>query len=112
MSEITNETAKTSFTQEDFEKITAMVTTEFQVEETLLKHNVPTYYLKQSQEIKQPFLRLLKNLENINLIAFLRREDGKVVLRVVPKPEAKPSNILVNWILLFATFATPFLLDT
>ncbi len=97
-----------SFNQEEYEKITSLVTDKFQVEETLLDHNIPTYYLKQPQETKQPFLQLLRNLEGMNLIAFLRRENGKVVLRVIPKPEAKPSNILVNWMLLFATVATTF----
>ncbi len=108
MSEIPNETAKVLFTQEDFEKITALVIAEFEVEETLLEHNIPTYYLKQPQETKQPFLRLLKNLQSMNLIAFLRRQNGKIMMRVFPRPEAKSSNVLVNWILLFATVATTF----
>lgn len=109
MTEAYNETAGNSFVQQgDFEKITQMVTQEFQVEEALLLQNVPTYYLKQPQETKQPFLRLLKNLEKANMIAFLRRTDGKNVLRIVPKPHFKPSNTRINWILLFATIATTF----
>jgi len=109
MSEIPNETAKALFTQEDFEKITKLVSAEFQLEETLLEHNIPTYYLKQPQETKQPFLRLLKNLKNMNLIAFLRKENGKVILKVVPKPPIKPSNTAVNLLLLLATIFTTFL---
>jgi membrane-associated protease RseP (regulator of RpoE activity) len=34
--------------------------------------------------------------------------NGRIVLRVIPKPPIKPSNILVNWILFFATIATTF----
>lgn len=109
MSEIPNEKAETPFTQQtDFERITTLVSAEFQIEEALIEHNVPTYYLKQPQETKQAFLRLLKNLEAPNLIAILRRKDGRMVLKIIPKPPTKPSNIMVNWILFFATIATTF----
>ena len=109
MTEVPGEAAEEPFIQQgDFEKITQMVSAEFQAEEALLSHNVPTYYLKQPQETKQPFLRLLKNLGTMNMIAVLRRTDGRIVLRVVPKPTVKPSNIYINWILLFATIATTF----
>ena len=96
------------FQQSDFEKITILVAAEFQIEESLMENGVPTYHLKQPQETKQPFLKLLKSLNSINLIAVLRRIDGKVVLRVIPKPPVKPSNVMINWILFFATIATTF----
>jgi Zn-dependent protease len=102
-------TANHSVQQNDFERITQTVTKEFQVEETLLIQNIPTYRLKQSQETKQAFLRLLKNLETINMIAFLRKTDEGIILRVIPKPQVKPSNVRINWILLLATIATTFL---
>jgi len=107
-----NETAETSdqyIPQIDFEKLTTIVSAEFQVEEALIEHNVPTYYLEQPQETKQAFLRLLKNLETMNLIAFLRRKDERIVLKIVPKPPVKPSNILINWVLFFATIVTTFI---
>jgi hypothetical protein len=110
MNELPNEKAETSFTQQtDFERITTLVSAEFQIEEALIEHNVPTYYLKQPQETKQAFLRLLKNLKAMNFIAVLRRKDGRVVLKIIPKPPTKPSNILVNWLLFFATIGTTFL---
>jgi membrane-associated protease RseP (regulator of RpoE activity) len=96
------------FQQSDFEKITTLVTAEFQVEDSLMENGVPTYHLKQPQETKQPFLKLLKSLNSINLIAVLRKIDGKVVLKVIPKPPVKPSNVMINWILFFATIATTF----
>ena len=107
-----NETAKApeQYTfQEDFERVTTLVSAEFQIEEALIEHNVPTYYLKQPQETKQPFLRLLKNLEATNLLAILRKKDERIVLKVIPKPPVKPSNIMVNWILFFATIVTTFI---
>ena len=93
----------------DFERLTSVVSAEFQLEECLIEKMVPTYYLKQPQETKQAFLKLLKNLKTMNLIAFLRRKNGKMVLKIVPKPPTKPSNIMVNWILFFATIGTTFL---
>jgi Zn-dependent protease len=97
------------FTQQaDYERITGLVTAEFQVEENLLLQNVPTYYLKQPQQTKQAFLRLLKNLEPTNTIATLRRENNRTVLRVIPKPQVKPSNAYINYGLLLATVATTF----
>jgi membrane-associated protease RseP (regulator of RpoE activity) len=96
------------FQQSDFEKITTLVAAEFQIEESLMENGIPTYHLKQPQETKQPFLKLLKSLNSINLIAVLRRIDGRIVLRVIPKPPVKPSNVMINWILFFATIVTTF----
>jgi len=93
----------------DFEKLTSIVSAEFELEECLIEKMVPTYYLKQPQETKQAFLKLLKNLETMNLIALLRTKNGRIVLKIVPKPPVKPSKILVNWILFFATIATTFI---
>jgi Zn-dependent protease len=95
--------------QADYEKITSLVTAQFQTEENLLLQNVPTYYLKQPQQTKQAFLRLLKNLQPTNMIATLRRENDKTVLRILPKPHVKPSNPYINYGLLLATVATTFI---
>lgn len=94
--------------QMEFEKLTTMVSTEFQLEEAFMEHNIPTYFLGQPQETKQPFLRLLEKLESMDLVPFLRRRDEKIVLKIVPKPPVNPSNILINWVLFFATIATTF----
>jgi membrane-associated protease RseP (regulator of RpoE activity) len=96
------------FQQVDFEKIAQLVVSEFQIQEALLERGIPTYYLLWPQETKQAFLRLLAHLEEINLIAFLRKIEGRIVLSVVPKPPVKPSNPRINLILLLATIATTF----
>ena len=86
MSEIPSEIANTQpFQQADFEKITQLVAAEFQIQEALMEHGTPTYYLVWPQETKQSFLRLLKHLEEMKLIAFLRKVDGRIVLKVVLK---------------------------
>lgn len=94
--------------QTDMNRITNLVVAELQVEESRLEDGVPTYYLRQPQETKQPFLRLLKSLESIGLIAFLRKKEERIVLKIATKPQTKPSNVLVNWVLLFATIGTTF----
>jgi membrane-associated protease RseP (regulator of RpoE activity) len=108
MSEPATETPR-MFSQSDFDKVTQVVTSVFQTEESLLENNMPTYYLKQPQETKQAFLKLLKNLKPMNLTPLLRRDGKRVVLRIIPKPAVKPSNILVNWALFLATIATTFI---
>jgi len=93
----------------DFERITQIVSAEFQVEEALLYEGVPTYYLKMPQETKQAFLRLLMKLEEIKLTAFLRRKDTRVALTILMKPPIKPSNPIIYWVLFTATIATTFI---
>lgn len=109
MSEIPSGTSDAHvFQQADFEKITQLVAGEFQIQEALLEQGIPTYYLTWPQETKQAFLSLLNHLEEMNLIAFLRKMEGRIVLKVVPKPPVKPSNPRTNLLLLLATVATTF----
>jgi len=108
MSELPGIIDSGEFQQADFEKITAIVGAEFQIQEALMDQGTPTYYLIHPQETKHAFLRSLKRLEEINLIAFLRKIDGRLVLRVFSKPPVKPSNSRTNWILFLATVATTF----
>lgn len=97
------------FQQTDFDRITQLVTSEFQVQEALIVQGTPTYYLTWPQETKQPFLRLLDKLKEQNLIAFLRKIDNRIVLKVTIKPPVKPSNPLINVAFLLATIATTFI---
>jgi len=96
------------FNQLEFENLRSIVSEHFQIDEALIEHNTPTFYLKQPQETKQAFLKLLKKLEEKNLIAFLRKNEGKLFLKIFPKPISKPSSTLVHWLLLFATIGTTF----
>jgi Zn-dependent protease len=94
--------------QMEFERMSQLVASEFEVEEALLDHGIPTYYLRWPQETKQAFLRLLRKLEEMNLIAFLKKTEGRVVLRIASKPPVKPSNPKIYWAFFFATVATTF----
>jgi len=108
MSNASGAAAEQTLPAVDFEQIRKLVSSEFQIKEALIEQGVPTFYLTQPQETKQAFLRVLKKLEPMNLIALLRREADKLVVRILPKPTVKPSNILVNWALFFITIATTF----
>jgi hypothetical protein len=103
-----NSVNEQAFPQADFQKITQLVAAEFQIQEALMDQGTPAYYLVWPQETKQAFLRLLTQLEEMKLIAFLRKDGDRTVLTVVPKPPLKPNNPRTNLIFLLATVATTF----
>lgn len=92
-----------------FEQVRALVAEEFSIEDGLLDHGTPTFYVKITPESKNAFLKLIKRLDAVNFIPFLRKEEGKYVLRVVSKPPVKPSRISINLILFLATIGTTLL---
>lgn len=100
----------------DFDSVKAIILEHFQVEDALIEFNVPTFYLKQNQETKEPFLKVLKKLDEMNLTAFLRRNNGRIFIKVLPKPPLRPVNLRINWLLLVltigTTFATGYVLST
>jgi len=109
MSDASNGTLNLEFQQMDLGKISQLVREQFQVQEEVLYEGTPTYYLVWPQETKQAFLKLLSSLEEINLIAFLKKIDNKIVLRVTHKPQVKPSNSKKNLVFLIATIITTFI---
>jgi hypothetical protein len=92
-----------------FEQIRAMVESEFDVEEGFVERGVPTFYVRMREGSKEAFLRLTRRMESLGLIPVLRRREGKVVLRAIPKPSIKPSRNIINIGLFFATLGTVFL---
>ncbi len=77
MSEIPTGVTDSTFQQTDFDRITQVVTAEFQIQEALMDHGTPTYYLTWPQETKKAFLRLLNRLEEMKLIAFPSKRKRK-----------------------------------
>ena len=92
-----------------FEKIQTIVDSEFDVEESFVDHDIPTFYIKYKEDSKESFLRLMQKLELLELIPLLRKNEEKFVLRVMAKPPVKPSRNIVNVVLFFATLGTVFL---
>jgi hypothetical protein len=91
-----------------FERIQVMVEAEFDVEEGFVDHDAPTFYVRYQEDSKEAFLRLMQQLEPLNLIPLLRQHEEKMVLRVLPKPPTKPNRNIINIVLLFATLGTVF----
>jgi membrane-associated protease RseP (regulator of RpoE activity) len=92
-----------------FEEVQTVVEAEFDVEEAFVEHGVPTFYVKYREDSKEAFLRLVKNLESLELLPILRREKEKTVLRVLGKTPVQPSRNIINIALFFATLGTVML---
>ena len=93
----------------ELDRITEIVSSEFQIEKTIFAEENPIYHLKWPQETKQAFLRVLNKLDKLGLIAYLRKSEGRIILRVTDKPSTKPGNPLIYWAFFFATIVTTFI---
>ncbi|MDG6222142.1 MAG: site-2 protease family protein [Candidatus Bathyarchaeota archaeon] len=89
-----------------FEEIQNIVIPEFDIEDSYVEHGIPTFYIKYNQETKRAFLRLVNRLDSLKLIPILRKNNGRVILRVVAKPHVNPSRNIINVGLFFATIIT------
>jgi hypothetical protein len=92
-----------------FEQVQVIVESEFDVEESFVDHNVPTFHVRYREDSKEAFPRLMKRLESLELIPILRQKEEKVVLQIIAKPPTKPSQNIVNIALFFATLGTVFI---
>ncbi len=91
-----------------FDEIQSLVSAEFDVEDGLVEHGVPTFYVRLKADSKQAFARLVRKLGGIGFTPVLRERDGRAVLKIAPKPEAKPSRPIINVALLLVTIITVF----
>jgi len=89
-----------------FQQIYSLVQEEFGIEEDLLEHNIPTFFVTLQPNSKQAFLRLYKKLDPIGLAPFFRKRNDKYVLQIVPKPSVKTSSKRTNIALFLITIAT------
>jgi membrane-associated protease RseP (regulator of RpoE activity) len=92
-----------------FGQVNKIVAEEFNTEEGFLDHGISTFYIKMTPESKNAFLKLMKRLDSIGFIPYLREENKKYVLRIFRKPPVKPSRISINLLLLIATVGTTLL---
>ena len=76
-----------------YEQIQNIINSEFNVTENFIDHDIPTFYIRYKEGSKEAFLRLVQKLEHLELVPLLRKNEEKVVLRVVAKPPVKPSRI-------------------
>lgn len=90
----------------DFEQLRRLVEVEFDIEEAFIERNSPTFYVASQQDSKQAFIQLHRRLSDMNLAPVLRKRGARKVLKIIVKPQMKPSRPIVNVILLLATVAT------
>jgi hypothetical protein len=103
------ESSTNSSSASQFDRIEPLVTSEFDVEEALVEHGVPTFYVRVKPESKQAFIRLVKKLAEVEVTPVMRVKDGRSLIKVVPKPKTKPSRPIINIILLLITTTTVFI---
>ena len=89
-----------------FEQLRTTVEQEFEIEDSFVKYNIPTFHVKLRQDSKTAFLRLIKHLDPLGFIPVLRKRNGKTVLQITQKPPTKPSRPIINIALFFATVGT------
>lgn len=92
-----------------YDEIRSLVISEFDVEEGLIEHNIPTFYIRSKSETKQAFLRLVEKLGSIGFVPLLRKKNGKNILKIAPKPKTKPSRSIINIILFLITIFTVYI---
>jgi hypothetical protein len=109
MSDIPLPTEPPVFDINQFEQISSFVESEFSVEEKLVEHGIPTFYVKLGENSKTAFLGLVKKLDEMKLMPLLRRINDRTVLKVLPKPSSSSSRSIINILLLLATIGTTFL---
>ena len=91
-----------------FEQVQATIESEFEVTESFLDHDIPTFHVKYQRDSKEAFLKIVKKLETMKLLPLLRQREDKVVLQVLAKPPTQPDRNIVNIALFFATLGTVF----
>ncbi|MFQ6068192.1 MAG: site-2 protease family protein [Candidatus Bathyarchaeia archaeon] len=92
-----------------FDQIQSLVTAEFDIEESLIEHGIPTFYVKLRSDSKQAFTRLVRNLANIGFTPVLRKRKERNIIKIAPKPKMKPSRPIINVILFLLTIITVFI---
>ncbi|MCK4933490.1 site-2 protease family protein [Candidatus Bathyarchaeota archaeon] len=98
-----------SLSASEFDRIQRLVDEQFDVEEALIEHAFPTFYIRMKPDSKRAFTKLRKNLAPIGFMPVLRKSDGRCVLKIAAKPVAKPSRSIINILLLLATIVSVFI---
>jgi len=108
MSDISSNDSSTQPSDEvtQFEQLRTTVEQEFEVEDSFVEYNIPTFHVKLRQNSKTAFLRLIKSLDPLGFVPVLRKRDGKTVLQVTQKPPVRPSRPIINIVLFLATVGT------
>jgi len=86
----------------------ASVSSKFSIADAYLDPQDIATFVVTPEPAKGKFLALVDEMSVRNLVPTLRFEEGKLVIRVFPKPQPKPTRSLLNLALFVATIATVF----
>lgn len=90
---------------EFFDEFKRTVEEEFAVLSSYIELGTPTFIIS-TTETKKPFKRLATKMKHRGYLPVLRRENGRLILRVIPKPVTKPARVSINIILFMVTLVT------
>jgi len=78
----------------------------FSIEEMLMEHGRPVFYVRPYFDIKHSFSVVKNRLAQIGYTPFLRKRANRLVMLIVSQPRIKPSSWIWNLLLFLATIAT------
>lgn len=111
MSDATQPATQTTFAVyvgPPLETLRSMVAAQFHVRDAFLDpYGVPTFQIS-AEPVKTKFKTLLNELAQQRLVAAIRGSGDTFTIKVFQKPQAKPSRILINLVLFFATLGSVF----
>ncbi len=90
------------------DEIRGYVEREFQIEQMYVEFGIPTCIIAET-ETKERFSSLAASMKARGLTPVLRRDSGRLIIKVFPRLQSKPSKAMINVILLIATGTTIFL---
>jgi Zn-dependent protease len=90
------------------DEIKGYVEREFRIEQMYIEFGIPTCIIAEA-ETKEPFSRLATSMKARGLTPVLRRDSGRLVIKVFPRLPSRPSKVTINLVLLIATGITIFL---
>ena len=86
---------------ESFDEVRNLIESEFTILQGYLDFGVPTFVIAQAPT-KSPFKNLVAKMKEKSYIPSLRRMNGNLVIRVMPKPTARRSRSEINIVLLIS----------
>ena len=91
---------------ESYPRVREAVEALFPVNESYVEYGAFLFYIAPVSDTKDRFKQLVYSLKPMNLMPFLRWEGSRLVIKVLPKPPVKKSDVRINLALFAATFAT------
>jgi len=90
---------------ESFDEVRNLVESEFTILQGYLDFGVPTFIIAKTPT-KSPFKNLVAKMKEKSYIPSLRRMNGDLIIRVIPKPASRRSRSEINLVLFLVTLGS------